>query len=168
MPLDLPSSVVPLFRAAGWPSLIRKPATSNALNGHPATAVLFELEGLSVGDCEAGEECARSDIAFGRSERLEQDSSVQAWELLLNTKLVCIAEVHHFHGALFIDSSGACYQSSQVHEAFSFEGATFGAAVERILLGRKGQPMLLPNQPSGQLYGETITAGHPSLHRYRP
>lgn len=168
MPLDLPQSVVPLFRAAGWLSLVRKAPPRNAPKEHPAAAVLLELEGLSVGDCEAGEECARSDIAFGRNERLEQDSAVQAWQSLLGTKLVCIAELHRFHGALFIDSSGACYQSSQVHEAFSFEGATFGAAVERILLGRKGQPMLRPDQPSVQMYGETIAAGHPNLYRYKP
>lgn len=166
MPLDIPQSVAPLFRAAGWHSLVRKSIAGNAPKGHPAAAVLLELEGLSVGDCESGEECSRSDIAFGRDEQLEQDSVVHAWQSLLGTTLVCIGEVHCFHGALLMDSSGACYQSSQVHEAFSFDGATFGAAVERILLGRKGQPMLLPNQPSVQFYGETITANHPNLYRY--
>lgn len=139
-----------------------------APEGHPAATVLLELEGLSVGDCEAGEECARSDIAFGRNEQLEQDRAILAWQSVLGTELVCIGEVHHFHGALFMDSSGACYQSSQIHEAFSFEGATLGAAVERILLGRKGQPMLLPGQSSVQMYGEKITASHPKLYRYRP
>lgn len=168
MPLDLPKSVSHLFRAAGWLSLVRKPLARGAPKGHPAAAVLLELEGLSVGDCEGGEECARSDIVFGRDERLEQDSVVQAWQSRLGTTLVCLGEVHCFHSALFMDSSGACYQSSQVHEGFSFEGSTFGAAVERILLGRKGRPMLLPNQQSIQMYGETITESHPNLYRYGP
>lgn len=165
--LQLPKSVLPLFRVAGWP-------ISNAFlqdlvpADHPAACVLGELNGLTVGDCSAGVECARSDIVFARDERLENNETIQTWQSLLGTKFICIGEVHHFHAALFMDASGACYQSSLVHEAFCFEGATFGSAVERILLGRKGQPMLRPGQLSVSMYGETITSSHPSVYRYEP
>ena len=168
MPIDLPESVLPLFRAAGWPSLTEKSSEDTVPTDHPAASILLELNGLAVGDCGAGDECARSDIVFGRDERLEQDDVVLEWQSLLATTLICVGEVHHFHGALFMDSSGACYQSSLIHEAFSFEGASFGVAVERILLGRKGQPMLRPNQLSVSMYGKTITKSHPSIYRYGP
>ena len=167
MPLDLPESVLPLFQAAGWPSLAEDPTGWCAPADHPAIAILRELDGLTVGDCGTGEECARGDIAFGRDEELEKDEIVLEWQSLLATTLISIGEVHHFHGVFFIDSSGSCYQSSLIHEAFSFEGASFGAAVERLLLGRKGQPMLRPNQGSVSMYGETITASHPGIYSYR-
>ena len=121
---------------------------------------------MKVGECGAGEQCARSDIVFGRNEQLEQDDVVQEWQSLLATTFVCIGEVHHSHAVLFIDSSGACYQSSLIHEAFSFEGPSFEVAVERILLGRKGQPMLRPDQHSVSMYGETFTKSHPTVYRY--
>jgi len=166
MPIDVPESVLPLFRAAGWPSVTKKSSKHTVSPGHPAASILLQLNGLQIGECGAGDECARSDIVFGRNEQLEQDDVVLEWQSLLATTLICIGEVHHFHGALFMDSSGACYQSSLIHEAFSFEGASFGAAVERILLGRKGQPMLRPNQLSVSMYGETITESHPSIYKY--
>lgn len=166
MPIDLPESVRPLFRAAGWLGSSKKASAPVALAEHPAAIILSEFDGLAIGDCGEGEECARGDIVFGRNQQLEQDDAVLTWQRLLSTTLICIGEVHHFHGALFIDSLGACYQMSLVHEAFSFEGASFGAAAERILLGRKGQPMLLPNQLSVSMYGETITSNHPAIYRY--
>ena len=129
--------------------------------------MLRELAGLEVGSCGAGEECARSDIVFGRSEQLEQDAVIQEWQTLLATRLICIGEVHHEHGALFMDSRGNCYHGSLIHEAFSFEGEAFNVAVERILLGRRGRPMLRPSQPSVTMWGEVFTASHPGIYRYR-
>ena len=167
MTLDLPESVLPLFRTAGWPGIAKEFTSRDVPLEHPAAAILRELNGLTVGNCDAGEECASSDIVFGRNEALERGALILEWQSLLATTLICIGEVHHFHGVLFMDSSGACYQDSQVHEAFSFEGASFGAAVERVLLGRKGRPMLRPNQSSVSMYGEIITAGHPSIYSYR-
>jgi hypothetical protein len=166
MHLNLPESVIVLFRAAGWP-LSKAGSEPSVPAEHPAVVVLSELSGLTVGDCGAGIECARSDIAFERDDRLEQDEVIQQWAYLMKTRLVCIGGVHNFHAVLLMDSSGACYQSSLIHEAFSFEGESFGVAVERILLGRKGEPMLRPEQSSVSMYGETIKSGHPSLFRYQ-
>ena len=129
--------------------------------------LLEQFEGLKVGNCGGGEECASSDIAFGHSNEYQSDATVLEWQRLLSTTLVNIGEVHHSHGALFVDGSGAWYGMSFIHDAFWFEGASFEEAVERILLGRKGKAMLRPNQTSVSLYGVEIGAGHPDAHNWR-
>ena len=164
--IDIPESVLPLFRAAGWPNTEQEVPQVTPLH-HPATAILREFHGLTVGKCVAGEECATGDIAFGNDIDYEQDNQILEWQKLLSTELVNIAEFCHAHGALFIDTSGACYGMSLVHDAFWFLGASFGTAAECILLGRKGQPMLRPSQTSITLFGERIEENHPSVHKYK-
>jgi hypothetical protein len=108
-------------------------------------------------------ECATSDIRFGP---LDNNSEVDIWAGLLGTTLIGIAEVHHAHGELYIDSSGRCFGRSCLHEAFYFEGASFGEAVERLLLGRRARPLLRSDQESVTLYGEEFTAEHPEVYHY--
>ncbi|KHT26520.1 hypothetical protein RC98_12400 [Pectobacterium carotovorum subsp. carotovorum] len=167
MSIEIPESVLPLFHAAGWPRAETQPIPPFVPENHPASAILLAFSGLTVGECDAGEECASGDIIFGGSEDLQEDETLLEWQGILSSTLILVGETHHSHGALLMDSTGACYGMSFIHDAFWFEGATFGAAVERILLGRKGQPMLRPDQSSISVYGETITADHPSVHRYR-
>ncbi len=120
-----------------------------------------------MGNCDRGEECASSDIEFVHANDYQGDATVLEWQKLLSTTLVNIGEVHHSHGALFIDDSGAWYGMSFIHDAFWFEGASFEEAVERILLGRKGKAMLRPDQTSVSLYGVAITAGHPDAYDWQ-
>ena len=165
--LTIPDSVRDLFLVAGWhPS--RCVAVDQAVSSdHPAAEVLAEFGGLHVGSTGRGLECARSDINFVR---LDDETIADAipWQKLLETTLIGIAECHLMHEALLIAESGRCFGLSYIHDAFYFEGESFGEAVEGLLLGRHARPMLRPNQPSVMLYGETFAAGHPSLYLYGP
>jgi hypothetical protein len=112
---------------------------------HPAYDVLQELGGLHVGRSELGGiECARSDLEFCFCEA-DQDV-LSTWSDLLRSRLIEVAEVHNRHGWLIVDEAGRCFGASQIHDAFYFEGHTFGEAVERLLLGRRAGPMLRPDQ----------------------
>lgn len=163
MHIDLPPAVLPLFEAAG-PH--RPPDSLPGIpTDHPAFAILSRFDGAHVGECGRGEECATSDIAFGADPDHQAMAEVLHWERLLGTRLIQVAEVHHGHGLLLVGGDGTCYGMSLVHDAFWFEGASFGEAVERLLLGRKGQPMLRPGQASVSMHGETFKPGHPGLHR---
>jgi len=164
--LEPPESVRELFLAAGWPAAKRQ-GVQSVPEGHPAAVVLELFGGLHVGSCDRGEECASSDIEFGHANDHQGSATVLAWQRLLSTTLVNIGAVHHSHGALFIDDSGAWYGMSLIHDAFWFEGASFEVAVERILLGRKSKAMLRPDQRAVSMYGVAITAGHPDAHDWQ-
>jgi hypothetical protein len=133
---------------------------------HPAAEILARFNGLTVGRVGTGEECATSDIHFRAID--SSNSDVLAWNRLLQTTLIGVAEVHHGHGELYVDSHGRCYGLSVIHDAFYFEGGTFVKAVERILRGRRSRPILRPDQESVDLYGITYTAEHPDVYNYHP
>ena len=93
MSIDLPESILPFFRAAGWPIAADKSAAQFTPQSHPASAILREFNGLAVGQCGAGEECASGDIVFGNDNDLQQDRTVLEWQRILSTTLVNIAEI---------------------------------------------------------------------------
>jgi hypothetical protein len=163
--IKLPISVRPLFVAAGWHpgrTIARAPGVSL---DHPAAAILTEFGGLLVGQSGAGEECARSDVAF---KHLHPNEFVlDVWEKLLVTELVGIADVHHCHAELYVDRSVRCFCYSNVDDAFRFEGSSFGEAIERLLLGRRSRPMLRPEQRTVWHYGEEISADDPRVYKYQ-
>jgi hypothetical protein len=161
--LEPPEPVRALFLDAGWP-VAEQPVDPSVPAGHPAAAVLAQFGGLRVGSCGGGEDCASSDIEFGHIDGAQREAVVRTWQRLLSTRLVNIGDMHHSHGALFVDDSGAWYSMSYIHDAFAFEGASFAEAVERILLGRRSKAMLRPDQSWVTLYGVRITAGHPEAH----
>src|SRR5262245_50558739 len=144
-PTEIPKRVAPLFVEAGWyPG--RHAVVSTA-------AILAEFGGLTVGRTGDGEECAASDVAFG--EITLDESIIDVWGQLLETRLVGVAEVHHSHGAhgeLQNDGFGRSCGASQVQDAFWFAGASFGEAMERLLLGRRSPPCS-PYQPAVSLSG---------------
>ena len=163
--MDIPSSVRPLFLAAGWQSGRRMRVDGRVPELHLAHSILQEVGDLHVGRSEpTGIECARSDLEFCFCEA--DHKILSTWGELLRSRLVEVAEVHNRHGWLIVDEAGRCFGASQIHDAFYFEGQTFGEAVERLLLGRKARPMLRPDQHQVELYGETFTRGHPAIFEY--
>jgi SUKH-3 immunity protein len=162
---EIPVSVLPLFRAAGWHEGRRVPTSRELRVEHPATAILSEFGGLTVGKTGPGEECATSDVAF--HEVLPTDSLIPLWSKLLGKPLIGVAEVHNAHGELYVDSSGGCFFLSLMDDSICFAGSSFAEAIERLLLGRRCRPMLRPDQQHVSLYGETISAGDPRVYEYR-
>ncbi|MDD1014949.1 SUKH-3 domain-containing protein [Pseudomonas rubra] len=143
MPMELPETIRPLFVAAGWPAQVTAVEADTVPSDHPAHGLLIAFNGLCVGHCGAGQECAAGDIEFRAKPGLHNEKIIQAMQRKLNTTLVCIGDVHHGHGALFVDSQGACYLMSQVHDAFWLQASTFADAAEGLLLGRNPQMQLL-------------------------
>ncbi len=112
-----------------------------------------------------GEECGASDVIFNL---LKADTSIiRGWSELLRTKLVGIADVHNRHGELYLDTAGRYFWASSVDDGFCFEGATFSEAMTRLLLGRRGQPILRPGENEVIMYGEVFAVGDPRIYDYR-
>jgi hypothetical protein len=161
---DLPQTVRHIFLAAGWYPGRRADMSAMVPSNHPASAILIEFGDLIVGDLGAGQECARSDVAF---KYFEPDGLIGIWADLLGEPLIGIAEIHNGHAELYVDGSERYYVASYVHDAFSFAGASFAESMERLLLGRRTQPMLRPDQSNVVCYGEVFTADDPRVYKYR-
>ncbi len=161
-----PARVLTTFVMAGWHPMRRAAVPRFVPEDHPAAQVLSQFGGLTVGECGAGIECAAGDVVFRASEIDDHDDEISAWQGLLNTTLVSIADVHHGHGELLIDAGSRCFGRSYIHEAFYFEGDAFEAAVQNILLGIRSRPMLRPDQETVTLYGIDYTANSPETYRY--
>ena len=162
--IELPVSVRRLFIAAGWhPGRTSSQALGVSLD-HPAAAILAEFGGLHVGQSRTGEECATSDVAFKHLR--PEEFVLDVWGKLLATELVGIAEVHNRHEELYVDRSGRCFSYSNVDDGFRFEGSSFSAAIERLLLGRCSRPMLRPEQRTVWHYGEEISADDLRVYKY--
>src|SRR5512133_3814730 len=108
----LPRSVIAHFVEAGWTPTRRVPVPVAVPSDHPAFDVLAELGGLTVGKCGAGKECATSDLAFEWSDFA--DDTVTWWGQRLRTHLIKVAEYHHAHGELYVDSAERCFSASLV------------------------------------------------------
>ena len=154
-----PETVLDLFRRAGW--YPERQVGAFLHDEHPGYVALSQFEGLHVGSTGTGEVCAKSDIQFVL---LPKDPQVESWERFLDSALVGVGEVHHAHGELWVSQDGRFFGRSAVHDAFYFEGDGFDEAMERLLLGRRSQPMLHPKQKSVTLYGVEYRRGHPDLY----
>jgi SUKH-3 immunity protein of toxin-antitoxin system len=133
-------------------------------SNHPASAILTEFGDLTIVDEGPGQECATSALAF---KFVEPDSSIARWADLLRDRLIGIADVANGHAELYVDSSGRYFVASVEHDAFSFAGASFAETTERLLRGRRSQPMLRPDQADVVLYGEVFTADDTRVYKYR-
>lgn len=166
--IEIPERLHDTFVRAGWHEGRRVAVAPEVPIWHPAAAILAALGGLAIGASENGEQCAPSDVAFAFVPDALIDAPVIAlWSGLLATRLVGVGEVHNGHGALLADADGRLFTMSLVHDALLLEGETFGAAVEGLLLGRRGRPLLRPDQSSVFCWGEEIAAGDPRVHAYR-
>ncbi|MBZ9994834.1 SUKH-3 domain-containing protein [Mesorhizobium sp. BH1-1-4] len=158
----LPTAVLPIFTAAGWFVGRKVPLTPAVPTGHPVAAILSEFGGLNVGELGPGIECARSDIVFGwfPHEAYEEISEIGD---LLETDLAYLAEAHNGHQSLYLDREGRVFDVSPVAPGIRLVGRSFGEAMERILLGRKGSPLLLPSLDKVYWYGEVLLRGNPQI-----
>jgi hypothetical protein len=161
---ELPMSIRQLFVAAGWQLGRQVSVPQPIATNHPAATIMAEFAGLAVGRCGPGEECATSDVRF--CEIYPDESVTEVWGKLLDTELVGLAKVHHAHSTLYIDTMGRYFEAC-LHDVLCFAGASFGEAMEVLLLGRHARPMLRPDQPTVMIYGKEIAADHPSVYRYR-
>lgn len=160
---EIPSGVRPLFLAAGWRPGRRVEVDPALPAHHPAVGILAEFGGLTVGRPGVGEECATSDVAF---RLLWPDASIlRVWSERLQTQLVGVADLHHAHAELYVDLRGRYFWASCIDDGFCFEGASFAEAMERLLLGRRCQPMLRPGQAEVTMYGEVFTAEDPRIYK---
>jgi hypothetical protein len=118
------------------------------------------------GPCGPGVECAAGDISFRTSPPDDDDEEIAGWQQRLGSTLISVADVHHGHGELFVDSAGRCFGRSYVHDAFTFEGDSIAQAIENILLGIRARPLFRPDQTSVTLYGIDYAADDASVYRY--
>lgn len=165
----LTSAIEPDFEKAGWFPGRRVDVASWVPPHHPAHSVLQSFSGLRVGTVGAGEDCASSDIEFGRYYFDDDDywlcfeDELGDWQKLLKTEFVCLGECHNAHGQVWMDSEQRIFQYGLVAPMMMFEGYTFASGVERLLRGRRSQPMLLPWQPAVTVWGETFNANDPRV-----
>ncbi len=171
MNLEIPKEVLPEFLDAGWSASRRVPPPPELVVSvgadHPGVHLLTALSGLHVGGTGAGEECARSDIEFGWPGP-EDNDEIAWWEQALGTRLVCIGEVHHGHGALYVASDARCFGLSLVHDLFAFEGDSIATALVRLIRGRRSKPMLRADQTTVMMYGDDYTRDSAEVYWPRP
>ena len=152
----------PHFQTAGWTEERRVAVDAAVPREHPAFRLLQSFGGLRVGRTGTGVECASSDISFGYCHQDPEYLSVMQTEL--GAHLIAVGDVHNAHGWKIVDQAGRCFGASQVHHAFWFTGETIAVAIERLLVGYRDRPMLLPNQDEVDLYGMTFRRGDPAIY----
>jgi hypothetical protein len=161
--MTIPDSVIEMFRDAGWHAGRRVTVPKMAPPDHPAYDILAQFGELHVGECHAGEECATGDIQFMLC---SPNSNIDEWSKLLSTRLVGVAGVHRYHGELYMSETGIWFHFSDIDGEMCYLADSFGAAVERLLLGRRLRPMLRPEQSEIYIYGERIVSDDPRIYHY--
>ncbi|WP_439540383.1 SUKH-3 domain-containing protein [Sphingomonas sp.] len=153
------------FNRSGWFPGRRIDVPPDIPSAHPAYAILQEFGALSVGTVGPGIECGASDIVFRGDNPVEisHDALILSWQTLLNTPLVCIAEVHHAHGLLWVDGQSRLFTSGAIAPLVTYAGSSFAHAVADILTGVRSRPMLLPSQERVCAWGETFEATNPRV-----
>ncbi|MEO6224987.1 MAG: SUKH-3 domain-containing protein [Sphingomicrobium sp.] len=149
----VPESMQIPFRAAGWFEGRHVTLDADVPTGHPATAVLAELSGLTLLK-PAPNVCS---IAFQHV--AEGADDVAEWEAALGTTMVGIAEEDDGHAELYLTEQGQVVGCSLVHPACFLVGRTFEEAMEAIGRGERARPMLLPAQDEITLYGISFRQG---------
>ncbi|MFK3865784.1 SUKH-3 domain-containing protein [Pseudoalteromonas rhizosphaerae] len=98
-----------------------------------AVKILKEYGGLSVGETGPGRECAASDIEFYKRLRYEADGLCKEWGAKIG-KLVAIANAHHQHIIVLVDSQSNLYIYTDPNEQLYY-GGSFYEATAKLLLG---------------------------------
>ncbi|WP_080963056.1 MULTISPECIES: SUKH-3 domain-containing protein [Pseudomonas] len=157
----LTPNIEPFFRAAGWVPGRAVVVDRHVPRAHPAFRILQAFGELTVGHIGTGEECASSDIEFGCPAC--PDEQVDGWQEALRTDFVCLGDVHHGHGQLWLDSQGRLFLNGLVASMMLFVGHDFAQGIEALLKGYRSHPMLLPSQEDVMVWGERFRAGDPRV-----
>lgn len=132
---------------------------------HPAHAVLAEFGGLRLKRFYGDYEVCEVDFQYLPG----KDDLPRLWEAALGTELIGIAEYHNAHGELYISGLGKVFGNSIIHPAFWYVGNTFQEAMEHIVEGHPGRPMLLDSETSAMHYGREYTRDDAEvLHQSSP
>ncbi|VWC84407.1 MULTISPECIES: SUKH-3 domain-containing protein [Burkholderia] len=161
--IEIPSTVRPLFVAAGWRGDADGRVSSRA-DDHPGNAILRAFDGLIVGTDRAdrrGETCARMGLAFHALAR--NDRQIAAWEQALGTTMIGIAEDDLGYVEFYVDAQGRVFAANCVVDGVYLCGFTFGEAVERTLCGRVAIPLVLDDRATIAYYGEDLTSDDPRV-----
>jgi hypothetical protein len=137
---DLPVSIKHLFPPST--DLGRLGTLSTSAGGARAAAqiVLACVGGLKVGATGPGVEQAASDIEFHQAMRQDREIVVRPWRRRLGD-LVSVADAHHAHIMLFVDSSASFYAFTDPDGKLYALGR-FDQAAEKLLLGLDfGKPL---------------------------
>ena len=130
---DLPASVKCLFPPSTDLSRLGALSTSEGTAQAAAQIVIACVGGLTVGATGPGTEQAASDIEFHPDMRQGRQIVVRPWHQRLGD-LVSVADAHHAHIMLFVDSKGSFYAFTDPDDKLYALGP-FDQAVEKLLLG---------------------------------
>lgn len=155
-------SLVPLnltiaFEKGGWHRGRKVAANPSVPIEHPAFAVLAELNGVRLMRLSGDHEVCEVDFQF----LPDKDELPRLWEAALGTRLVGIAEHHNAHCELYMSGTGHVFGNSIIHPAFWHVGRNFTEAMENLMTGHHGRPMLLDHQTSVMYYGVGLSQEDP-------
>ncbi|EMN5129391.1 SUKH-3 domain-containing protein [Burkholderia contaminans] len=161
--IEIPSTVRPLFVAAGWRGDAEGWVSSHD-GDHPGNTILRAFDGLIVGTDRAdrrGETCARMGFAFHAL--AHQDRQIAAWEQALGTTMIGVAEDDLGYVEFYVDAQGRVFATNCVVDGVYLCGFTFGEAVERTLCGRVAIPLVLDDRATIAYYGEDLSSDDPRV-----
>ncbi|RIX84034.1 hypothetical protein [Acidovorax cavernicola] len=98
-----------------------------------AQAVIHCVGGLKVGAVGPGSVGAASEVDFHQALRLDREVVGRAWYRQLG-ELLSVADAHHAHILLFVDSSASFYAFTDPDEKL-YPLGHFAQAMETLLLG---------------------------------
>ncbi|BDM64279.1 hypothetical protein NFHSH190041_17310 [Shewanella sp. NFH-SH190041] len=98
-----------------------------------AVKILKEYGGLSVGKTGPGRDCAASDIKFYTRPHYEANGLCKEWEAKVGN-LVVIANAHHQHIIVLVDSQSNLYIFTASDEQLYY-GGSFSETTAKLLLG---------------------------------
>ena len=136
--VEVPESVRPMFAAAGWSPGRRIPVRFDRVEHlqscHLATELLAAFGGLSVGETGPGRDCATCDIQFTDCPSVADRCSVVKREVP-GDDLFPLGRAHREHLELFLDARGRLVVFCISNCKLVVVGESFGAGIERLLLG---------------------------------
>lgn len=158
---SFPFSVMPYFAKAGWVPgrVVDKPR--GYPDGHPATYLMQEFGGLKVGENGPGKTCAASAVHFHALE--EPDEEMVSLAELLGSHLIGFGSDGNHASNYYCDTLGRIFVFDNLGGGLYLGGWDFGDAVERLLLGERLMPLILPSQSSVGFYGMVLQHGDERL-----
>ena len=137
---DLPASIKHFFPPSTNLGGLGTFASSGDRAQAAAQAVIECLGGLRIGATGPGESQATSDVEFHQAIQRSREIVVRPWRRRLGD-LVSVADAHHAHIMLFVDS-GASFYAFTDPDGKLYALGRFDQAMEILLLGLEfGKPL---------------------------